>query len=226
MPLTRLSQRGEIRKLRLMQFRWGGGLMADTTPERMTADTLDAIRIDVDRNFAQWGGPAEIERRFKFLLALVDQQAEDLHYANGVADLAMKHRDEAEARVDTITAQLPEGMKDCTIQFKECSLGHGRLTATNWGQHDCPMCCIQSLERELAEAKARVKTARADALEEAAKVCDHIAIHAERRAANHNNQPAITAALDKMEAAQACAISIRERALTTPPAGKIARSGP
>ena len=55
----------------------------------------------------------------------------------------------AEAR-----AQLPEGMKRCTILFKECEKGHGWLTATNWVQHGCPHC-------DLANA-------RAAAMEEAA----------------------------------------------------------
>lgn len=39
-----------------------------------------------------------------------------------------------------LRAQLPEGMKDCTIQFKECEKGHGRLTAANWIDHGCPKC--------------------------------------------------------------------------------------
>lgn len=36
--------------------------------------------------------------------------------------------------------QLPEGMQNCTILFKECEKGHGWLTATNWVPFDCPTC--------------------------------------------------------------------------------------
>lgn len=41
---------------------------------------------------------------------------------------------------DGLLSQLPEGMKHCTIIFKECDKGHGWLTATNWVQHGCPKC--------------------------------------------------------------------------------------
>jgi hypothetical protein len=55
---------------------------------------------------------------------------------------AQEHRDGAnaqlaltEAEIERLRAQLPEGMKDCTIVFKKCYKGHGELTATNWVQH-------------------------------------------------------------------------------------------
>lgn len=54
-------------------------------------------------------------------------------------------------QIDDLEAQLPEGMKHCTIRFKECKLGHGWLTATNWVQHGCPTCKYADLERRLAE---------------------------------------------------------------------------
>lgn len=47
--------------------------------------------------------------------------------------------------------QLPDGMKHCTIQFKECEHGHGALTATNWIQHPCQICRIEQLESALAD---------------------------------------------------------------------------
>lgn len=46
-------------------------------------------------------------------------------------------------------AQLPEEMKDCTILFKECHEGHGRLTATNWTETDCPWCYVAELRVKL-----------------------------------------------------------------------------
>jgi hypothetical protein len=48
---------------------------------------------------------------------------------------------------DAAKQQLPVGMRECTILFFECEKGHGRLTATNWVQHDCQQCKIEALER-------------------------------------------------------------------------------
>jgi exosome complex RNA-binding protein Csl4 len=64
------------------------------------------------------------------------------------------------AEVAELKAQLPEGMKDCTIVFKECSKGHAWLTATNWVQHDCPICRAEEAERKLAEAATEVDVLR------------------------------------------------------------------
>lgn len=44
------------------------------------------------------------------------------------------------AERDRLLAQLPDGMKECTIVFKECVKGHGWLTAKNWVQHECQTC--------------------------------------------------------------------------------------
>ena len=46
-----------------------------------------------------------------------------------------------------ILTQLPTGMEECTIQFKECPKGHGWLTAANWAQHGCQTCERERLER-------------------------------------------------------------------------------
>jgi hypothetical protein len=48
-------------------------------------------------------------------------------------------------------SQLPAGMEHCTIQFKECEQGHGRLTATNWVDHGCPYCEIAALQLKAAK---------------------------------------------------------------------------
>ena len=58
-------------------------------------------------------------------------------------------------------AQLPAEMQECNIVFKQCKLGHGWLTATNWVQHECQIC-------ELAEAVEKER-------ERCARVCDEIA---------------------------------------------------
>ncbi len=53
-------------------------------------------------------------------------------------------------------AQLPEGMKDCTILFRECAKGHGWLTATNWVQHECPACTLELSREETRWAREDV----------------------------------------------------------------------
>lgn len=45
-------------------------------------------------------------------------------------------------------SQLPPGMEDCTIQFKECPRGHGRLTAANWTDNGCYVCALESAQLE------------------------------------------------------------------------------
>lgn len=60
----------------------------------------------------------------------------------------------AEVKVEQLRKQLPPGMEHCTIVFKECSVGHGRLTATNWVQHGCPTCERDELRAENARLKA------------------------------------------------------------------------
>ena len=41
--------------------------------------------------------------------------------------------------------QLPEEMQDCTIAYKACQAGHGRLIATNWIDHGCHWCELDRL---------------------------------------------------------------------------------
>ena len=53
-------------------------------------------------------------------------------------------------RAESAEAKLPDGMKNCTILFKECERGHGWLTATNWVQHGCPTCRAEVAEKEVA----------------------------------------------------------------------------
>lgn len=56
------------------------------------------------------------------------------------------HHDETDWRRDLasleefISKKFPDGMEHCTIQFKKCEKGHGRLTAKNWIDHGCPTC--------------------------------------------------------------------------------------
>ena len=55
---------------------------------------------------------------------------------------------DAQATVEALQAQLPAEMQECTILFKECEKGHGRLTATNWIDHGCQTCAMEALQRE------------------------------------------------------------------------------
>lgn len=52
-------------------------------------------------------------------------------------------------RIAGLTAQLPEGMKHCTILFKQCEKGHGWLTAANWIQKPCLTCERDKLKDEI-----------------------------------------------------------------------------
>ncbi len=63
------------------------------------------------------------------------------------------------AERNAAVARLPDGMKHCTIQFHECALGHGWLTATNWVQHGCPTCEADALRASLAAVTARAEKA-------------------------------------------------------------------
>ena len=62
---------------------------------------------------------------------------------------------DAQATVEALRAQLPAEMQECTILFKECEKGHGRLTATNWIDHGCQTCAMEALQRERDEARRK-----------------------------------------------------------------------
>lgn len=74
-------------------------------------------------------------------------------------DLLIQAADE----IEQLRSQLPEGMEDCTIQFRECEKGHGWLTATNWVEHGCQQCEIERLKQELADELGRSITVHQDA---------------------------------------------------------------
>lgn len=63
-------------------------------------------------------------------------------------DCPIAAMDSMQAEIE-LRAQLPETMQHCTIQFKECELGHGWLTATNWVQHGCPTCELKAAKDAL-----------------------------------------------------------------------------
>lgn len=51
-------------------------------------------------------------------------------------------------RLAEVLKQIPEGMEHCTIIFKECEVGHGTLTASNWVQYPCKQCEIEKLKAD------------------------------------------------------------------------------
>lgn len=141
--------------------------MTDTTPERMTADPLDAIRIDVDRDFARWGGPAETERRFKFLLALVDQQAEELAryresgsklLAEKAAEIGRLQRELAEVRerARVREAALLLGIETPDTPVNDNRLAQLRLTVKERAADDTDGSRIMRLELAADELLAMV----------------------------------------------------------------------
>jgi hypothetical protein len=72
---------------------------------------------------------------------------------------------ELRRKVRALTAQLPRGMKRCTIQFRACVKGHGSLTAKNWTQHPCLVCGRDAMREELMSQSAsliRLETFRQD----------------------------------------------------------------
>ena len=93
----------------------------------------------------------EEENRIEHLERELAEAKEQLRLCN--VDQFTTAAELAEAR-----AQLPAEMQECNIVFKQCKLGHGWLTATNWVQHECQIC-------ELAEAIAKER-------ERCAKVCE------------------------------------------------------
>lgn len=84
-----------------------------------------------------------------------------------------------ERQVEALRAQLPAEMQECTILFKECEKGHGRLTATNWIDHGCQTCAMEAVQRvrdefererdQLHAALMEAKAALADAEREKVK---------------------------------------------------------
>lgn len=79
-----------------------------------------------------------------------------------------------EDQLNAAMARLPAGMEHCTILFKECAKGHGRLTATNWIDHGCSTCKIQELEAKLKQAGELKPPDDTAAIEELHEACREI----------------------------------------------------
>lgn len=77
-------------------------------------------------------------------------------------DRVTVERDEARAQRDRLLCQLPVGMKHCTIVFRQCPVGHGWLTATNWADFPCPTCAIAAANARAEEAERKALMAGQD----------------------------------------------------------------
>lgn len=110
------------------------------TPDEVKLDIIRARHASVT---IQW--PAHEDRGWLLnYIAGLQLKCADLK-----ADYLRRHKDAVDRyeQIERLQAQLPEGMKDCTIQFIQCPKGHGRLTATNWVQRGCDVCRLEGLLR-------------------------------------------------------------------------------
>ncbi len=73
----------------------------------------------------------------------------------GIPDETVNLLLQLERELVAANAKLPEGMKHCTILFKQCAKGHGWLTATNWVQHDCAQCALEAERKAHEEYKTK-----------------------------------------------------------------------
>lgn len=75
------------------------------------------------------------------------------------------HIRQLQATLAAREAQLPKEMPDCTIVFKECPLGHGRLTATNWIDRGCVICERNAARQDAARLREALEAALPIAVE-------------------------------------------------------------
>lgn len=133
------------------------------------------LEIDLENDDLYTRSPHRIGRLVQEVASQLRQVTSGHHYGLGLQDTGRirdvngnwvgwwKLMEESEALVARV--QLPEGMKDCTIRFKQCEKGHGWLTATNWVKRGCLMC-------ELDDALVRAETAEKKAAEHWSNLCD------------------------------------------------------
>jgi len=79
--------------------------------------------------------------------------------AFNLADRLTRERDEAREQRDAADARLPKEMPGCTILFKSCPLGHGRLVGANWIDTGCPWCLLAAATPRAEERKEASKLA-------------------------------------------------------------------
>lgn len=120
--------------------------VAELESEKWNAQIAEGALASVEQERDKW---QEIANRW---LAVSNDQAL-------VIDALKQERDD-------LLSRLPEGMKRCTIQFRECEKGHGWLTASNWVQHECATCERDELRRRVAELESGQARIKAEAVRE------------------------------------------------------------
>lgn len=127
----------------------------------VTAGKLALERMDLRSNVKKLEDALALDGKVTERALAIQDAHVDAH-AKMVDEWDKARREAAtlQARVAELEAQLPEGMKHCTIVFKECSLGHAWLTGTNWVEHGCPTCELRKVESERDAIQAQVERLR------------------------------------------------------------------
>ena len=89
-----------------------------------------------------------------------------------LANIRLRRLEEVNADNDRLLAQLPADMQDCTILFKECEVGHGRLTAMNWIDHGCRQCEMDRLTTALQKIADLVDSEADEPLDDAIAIAN------------------------------------------------------
>lgn len=84
--------------------------------------------------------------------------------------------DKKEQQLRAMAARMPAELRDRSIFFTKCAVGHGSLVAENWIKTDCQVCRADSAERALKQTEN--ERARLSIL--AGKYCDDLFVQRSR----------------------------------------------
>ncbi len=96
---------------------------------------------------------ANVPTDIRWIIGEVERLRADLEASNALGVKSSDRARNLQCEVELLRSQLPEGMQRCKILFKQCELGHGWLTASNWVQHGCPTCESDLLRAMLAKVE-------------------------------------------------------------------------
>lgn len=124
----------------------------DDDPNRCNNHTADGRRCKLTRGHAD----SELRRmpiRCEFDLPddrPIEAVIRRLRVVADSRDFILPHVDRSDigrllSAYEELLDQLPEGMRHCTILFKECEKGHGRLVAANWIDRGCQLCILDDI---------------------------------------------------------------------------------
>lgn len=102
------------------------------------------------------------QKAYQHSIALLDEverlESELAGWKETAVD-ADETREQYETENTRLRERLPAEMQDCTILFRECEKGHGRLTAENWVDHGCSTCEADRLRERVAELEKAIQDA-------------------------------------------------------------------